>query len=317
MHALKFDFAAVTEEAGEIIGDIVFYQISEQLVKRDDLRQKLIDAGLDVGFMPPDIRVTDAFRRATSAVERKGEIVDKESGMVDNYLVKEVSSDKEQILRFIVRETRDSKGKRLNYKPNIGRLMLNKESGTLEYNCTPLSIADEMCREAKDLFAIYQTHHDARAVRSVVFRILQSMGPTPMKESGGIYFVPKRYREEVGKLVSFIQSLDGGSNGYRVPVVNNKESKDMVRTELANHIKSLLDKLKNNANLTKVSKGKVNPLLEEAQAVMADFKNYQDALNEDLADLSEMLKEVRKEMKNIDDKIAAQQDKRRVRKIRK
>ena len=78
---------------------------------RDVLKQKLLNAGIDEAFMPAEIR----FRthcRATTAVERKRKRI--EAGIIENYLVKEVSSDMEHVLRFIVRETKDARVNALN-----------------------------------------------------------------------------------------------------------------------------------------------------------------------------------------------------------
>lgn len=299
------EMAAVAQTSdNNVLGNLVWYTIGEQLVPRDVLAHKLTNAGIDEGFIPAKIRIPDAFRRATAAVERKREngLVE---GTIDNYLVKEVSSDAEHVLRFIVRETKDAKGKRLEYDPNVASITLDKKSGIISWVCDYDRTAQEMCKEAEDLFLTFQTHHDSRSIRSMVYRILDSMAPTPVRPSGGVYFVPVQFDAELLKLVNLLQSLEGNSEGFRVPVINSTENKDMVRKKLNDHIRQTLENLAYGLKDPAINKSRANPLLTDAKAILDNFALYQDTLSEELEDMESMVDLIKKQMLTMLDKMAA------------
>jgi len=299
------EMAAVTETTGkDVLGSLVWYTVGEQLVPRDVLAQKLLNAGIDEGFMPAEIRIPDAFRRATTAVERKREngLVE---GTIENYLIKEVSSDVDHILRFIVRETKDAKGKRLEYDPSIASITLDKKIGIISWICDHDDTAQEMCKESENLFRTFQTHHDSRSIRAMVYRILESMAPTPVRPSGGVYFVPVQFEAELLRLVNLLQSLDGNSEGFRVPVINSTENKDMIRKKLNDHIKQTLENLAYGLKDPSINKSRANPLLSDAKAILDNFSLYQDTLSEELEDMESMVGLIKKQMLTMLDKMAA------------
>lgn len=298
------NLAAVTKTGDQtILGDLVWYTIGEQLVPRNVLAYKLQNAGIDEGFMPAEIRIPDAFRRATTAVEKKRE-TGYEEGIIENYLVREVSSDTKHILRLIVRETKDAKGKRLDYEPNVARITLDKTAGYFTWTSEP-GIPEEMCREAEELYSIFQTHHDSRSIRSMVYKILASMAPTPVRPSGGVYFVPFKFESELKKLVSFLQSLEGNSEGFQVPLINTTENKDMIRKKLHDHIKQTLENLAYGLKDPSINKSRANPLLSDAKGVLDSFTLYQETLSEELLDMMMMVDLIKKQMLTMVDKMSA------------
>jgi hypothetical protein len=297
--------AIKTDEQDEqnVLGNLVWYTITEQLVARDVLARKLQNAGIDEGFMPPKIRLPGAFRRATAAVERKKEIGFKE-GVTENYLVREVSCDSEHILRKIVRETKDAEDKSLDYHSNVSNITLDKTTGTISWE-SEFGIPREMCQEAERLFSVYQIHHDSRCIRAMVYKILASMAPTPVRPSGGIYFVPYKYEADLKKLVSFLQSLEGNSEGFQIPLINTTENKDMIRTKLNNHIRQTLNNLAFGLRDPSLTKGKANPLLSDAKSVLDNFVLYQETLSDELSDMKTMIGLIKRQMLTIVDKITA------------
>jgi len=173
----------------EVLGFMMWYSIGEQLINRETLLEYVVESGLDEGYMPAEIRIPDAFRRASKAVECRMD--SSEEGVFYRYLVREVVSDRKMIQRNIVKETVDSKGARLRYAEKEAILVLEKEEGILRI----ASVTEEgnrLGQQVASLFEQYKSHHDARAIRSMCLSILRSMSPTSMRSSGGVYFVPVR-----------------------------------------------------------------------------------------------------------------------------
>src|SRR5699024_8587437 len=57
--------------SSDILGNIFWFSIGDMLMHEEDVKTKLQDAGISLDYMPNPIRVSDAFRRATTEVRRK------------------------------------------------------------------------------------------------------------------------------------------------------------------------------------------------------------------------------------------------------
>lgn len=292
------NMAAVKDESiGSVLGYLTWYSISETQIKRDDLQNNLQRCGLDEGWMPPEIRIPDAFRKATKAVEKKR--VPAGDNTHQNYLVREVSSDKDHVQRNIVLEVVDAKGKRLDYLSDEAVIILDKKAGAITTEVKHGSLASDMVNRAIDLYNTFKDHHDARAIRSMVQNILRSMAPTPVRPSGGVYFVPIKYKNELDKLVGFLRCLPGESEGFMVPLIDNPDNRDMVRKKLNDYLKDTLRSLKDGLANPKLDKCNANILLDEAKRRLKDFKQYQELLTDEMSDMQELTTLIRAQMQSM------------------
>ncbi|MEB6549669.1 hypothetical protein MXL46_11285 [Heyndrickxia sporothermodurans] len=167
----------------EILGHLMWFSVGKQLVKRDDLLTTLTQSGLEESWMPNPIRSSDAFRRATKEIETKKSTAT--ANVFENYLIREVFSDKDQIQRNIVVETVDQSGKRLDYDSQAGVITLNKKDDSLTF-VTSNDMARELSEEAEKKFQVYKDYYSAQQLRVMVSKILQSLAPTPVRPNGGI-----------------------------------------------------------------------------------------------------------------------------------
>src|SRR5829696_10392820 len=71
--------AASAREEVSLLGYLFWFSVSEAEVRRKDLIGAMGDAGLDEGFAPGEISARDAFRRATSSLQRSRVPVDSRS----------------------------------------------------------------------------------------------------------------------------------------------------------------------------------------------------------------------------------------------
>jgi len=292
------NMAAVKDESiGGVLGYLTWYSVSETQIKRDDLLNNLRRCGLDEGWMPPKIRIPDAFRKATKAVEKKR--VPGGDSTHQNYLVREVSSDKEHVQRNIVLELVDGKGKRLDYRSDEAIIILDKKDGTITTEVSQGSLASDMVNRAIDLYNTYKDHHDARAIRSMVQNMLRGMAPTPVRPSGGVYFVLINYKNELEKLNKFLHCLPGESEGFMVPLIDNLENRDMVRKKLNDHLKDTLRSLKDGLVNPKLDKSNANILLDESKRRLKDFKMYRELLSDEMTDIQELTSLIRAQMQTM------------------
>jgi hypothetical protein len=299
--AVLKELAATHNVALGVLGHLTWYSISETQIKRDELLYNLRRCGLDEGWMPPEIRVPDAFRKATKAIERK-KVAAGEN--IHNYLVREISSDKKHVQRNIVLEVVDVKGRRLHYEPEEAILVLDKKTGTIITHIkNPGSLAAELANQASDLFNTFKDHHDARTIRSMVQNILRSMAPTPVRPSGGVYFVPVNYKQELEKLTAFLSNLPGESEAFMIPLINNPENRDMVRKKLNDHLKDTLRFLRDGLFNPKLDKSNASMLLGEAKRRLQDFEEYKKVLADEMSDMQELIGLIQAQMLSIIEKV--------------
>lgn len=287
------DMTAVKDaQNNDILGHLMWFSVGKQLVKSDELRNHLVNSGLDETFMPNPIRSTDAFRRATKEIETKKATT--QTGVFENYLIREVFSDRDQVQRNIVVETVDQSGKKLDYESNSGIVTLNKKNDTLTFVSSD-DITKELCEEAEKNFNVYKDHYSAQQVRVMVNKILQSLSPTPVRPNGGIYFVPDSHTEQLKKLVSFTSALEN-SEGFKIPVVNTFDNKKMVNQKLNDHLDSILLECKSSKNL---KKGQIKEIINSARSVVEDYKNYKGIVAGETSDFEDKVLLIRSEISKM------------------
>ena len=233
----------------------------------DDLKRGLVQSGLPVEWMPNAIRPADAFRRSTKEIETRKSTG--HAGVFENFLIREVFSDKNHVQRNIVVEKVNQAGKRLDYNSQAGVITLDKQNSSLTF-ITENEIAKELCFEAERNFNIYKDHYSAQQIRVMVSKILQSLAPTPVRPNGGVYFVPDSHTEGLNQLVNFTSSLEN-SEGLKIPVVNTFDNRQMVNTKLNDHLESILQDCKSSDGL---KKGQVKEIIENAKSVISNYRNY-------------------------------------------
>ena len=87
--------AVQNENQEGILGHLMWYSVGKQLIKTDELKNKLIQSGLEEAWMPNAIRPADAFRRATKEIETRKATAN--AGVFENYLIREVFADKDYV----------------------------------------------------------------------------------------------------------------------------------------------------------------------------------------------------------------------------
>lgn len=266
----------------DILGNVVWYSVSKILITPSELEKKLVDSGVGKEWMPNSIRIVDAFRRATKLKKRVKSDTPNE---FFNYMVREVYSDKEVAIRHLVIETVDQDGKRLDYNQEAGRMIIDKKTAVLtveseQDNAMAKAFVEEMAAN----FEVFKHHYDSQAIRVMIADILKSMAPVPLRNNGGIYFVPRSFEEHVNKFTKLCSSLSVASNGWKLPVVDTFEQRQMVSHSLRVHIKELSDEC--NASIGQgVAKAKIKELIDRIGKIEKDFKEYATLVEQHDADI--------------------------------
>lgn len=303
------DMVAVTDATEQNqLGFIFWYSVGQQIISTENLKQKAIDAGIDEAFLPKDIRISDAFRRATKEAEYKITVSD---NLYQNVLIREVHTDKEAVVRNVVIETVDKSGKKLDYIPQAGTIYLRRnesdavvgtvigEDSRVKDNASLYEHINRTLREVRERFELYKTHHSAQQIRDLAVSILKSCNPIPLKKHGSIYFIPFDRRNELLSLIVFLESLDN-ANGYKVDVMNKADNRRMVSNSLMTYIEDLNEKLRD----PKMDKGQMKKLAESMKNVLEKQETYRVMLSDEEALVETKMLVLQANLANLETRIA-------------
>lgn len=299
MDGLKQQNIVASKQGGENkLGDLFWYSIGNQLISREDLKRKFDDANMDHKWLPNPIRISDAFRRATGEIQkRQKRVPTNDPTTFLNFLIREVYYDHKRVQRNIVIEKVDKKGKSLEYNSTATIIEFNKDDGTI--SITTNGSRDEgeqkaksLAYESKELFNTYSKNYDAQTLRIMVKNILDSMSPTAVRPSGGVYFVPRNHQDSLDAVVDLVNRLDS-SEAFSVPLFDTKSNRGMVNKKLRDDMISAISKCKSIVNFSGLRKSQVTDTLNEARRVVKTFNEYQSVVNLDLELLSDRLVELK------------------------
>jgi hypothetical protein len=299
MDGLRQQNVIASKQGGENkLGDLFWYSIGNQLITREDLKQKFDDANMDHKWLPNPIRISDAFRRATGEIQKKQKRVPTNDPTTFlNFLIREVYYDHKRVQRNIVIEKVDKKGKSLEYNSTATIIEFNKDDGTI--SITTNGSRDEgeqkaksLAYESKELFNTYSKNYDAQTLRIMVKNILDSMSPTAVRPSGGVYFVPRNHQDSLDAVVDLVNRLNS-SEAFSVPLFDTKSNRGMVNKKLRDDMISAISKCKSIVNFSGLRKSQVTDTLNEARRVVKTFNEYQSVVNLDLELLSDSLVELK------------------------
>lgn len=276
----------------QLFGYLVWYTIFEADISRDDLQNRLLSHGLEK-FMPKEISPNDAFRRGTSSIEQKNVEEFSSQDVIVNFLVRDVFNDKDQIVRHLVVERVDRKNKELSYDPEMAIIKFDKNNKSISYTSSSCT-ASKLAEKAKENYSHCLTHYNSRHIREMVYNILASTRPLPVRPSGGVYFVPKEHESTLNSLISVVKSI-GDSEVFKIPLVNSAEAKDMVRYNLQKHIENTIQSAANFLLSGTENKAEGNKRLEEIKRVLNGFKSYQELLSLSMAEIKEMTEILQKQ----------------------
>lgn len=279
---MKLENLAAVEktEGADIIGYLFWYTVSDTKKTYEELENLFEKVELYKRFLPQRIRAVDAFRRAASLVDRKA-VQDQDRDEKYNVLIRDISCDREFVQKKIVVEVVDEKGKQLWYYPNCADIFFDRATEEIEidiyqYRQGVVDVAHELKAKYSELRIYYEGRH----LREIVQNILREMAPVPVRPSGGVYFVPKKYEELLHKLTLLIRKFGGSSEAFMMPLINTADAKDMLRQKLMELLQKTLEELDQVSAEDK--KYKINELIEKAKSIVKNTEDYRKLLAADV-----------------------------------
>lgn len=286
------------KQSVEVIGYLIWYSIGMKQIERSLLAEHVAASEIDPSLMPNEIRVIDAFRRSTKAIECKQQPIDRKGS--ERILVRETVTTAERVIRNIVREVIDPKEEeKLLYKTQEAIVTLEREDFYFLDTQIINPEVEPLVERIKELFVTFQTTHDDKAVRHMCIETIKRMSPVMVKTSGGVYFVPVKFEDQLRSFTTFVNLLEL-SSAYMIPLIKTGDTMDLVRKATVSQLNTAMENLKtaydNRENLTPAD---ITSVVNETQLSFGIIDDYQDLLNSDLRDITSSLRDMQRMLKAV------------------
>lgn len=307
------------EDPDLFLGKIFWYSFADVRVPHSMLIRFLVEAGItkNLPLVPDDV---DVFKRVATSVKRMK--VPFRAGVTANYYLpahREFRDDV-SVTRRIVRETVDSKGRKLDFL-EVADLVFDRKSGVLApqevhvdgQGTTPIDVPT-----AEIIEEVIATYESARGclntygVREWVRGFITRLGVTPMRPGGALYFVKMQHSDMLERLEKFaglVSDADCGQIEFEsVPLVDDRKQRLLVQqafeAETAGAIDKKLEEIASLAGSEKaLTSERYAQLMDEFQALTAKTMDYETLLQDKLQATDARLKIYRKSLVNLMGKV--------------
>lgn len=193
------------------LGFVVWHSVADVRITESEVAALANKHGMSTH--PKLGSVSDAFRRATAASQQRSE-----DGKT-RYLMRPVKDRSGEIVREIVVERVDSKGKRLAH---IGAKMLefvhvdkshkpalNSRHTDEFFHLTPeeQGTVDRLCTEAFDRYHEFTRSLTGKELTRFAMKCMSAMSYINLRPNGGVYFVPRTRAAALEALTNFFAEL--------------------------------------------------------------------------------------------------------------
>ena len=278
------------------LGYLTWYTVSNQaqILHADFVKIVVenLDNLVDIR-LPPAPRQVDVFKRACTENQRRNQpAVDKDHASTE-YMIRDVSANSSEIVRILVRESRDAEGEQLDYDELVKlRFMRKSEKIVVEaitdegLDWTQDVIAVQIVEDVKSYFNSQTGILTAFAIRKYIRDLIHAeVYGISVKDSGGVYFVGSKFANIVAILCGIIDGL-AGSSFQMVPLVDDSKQRELLKAAFEEDSVGKIDGLI--GKMSDILKGKEKALTTDAYAT---FKAEFDLIKHRVLEYSDLLDE--------------------------
>jgi hypothetical protein len=282
------------------IGQLFWYIIAETYTDQVTMAQAFMESGLPDRYKLPPIRAVDAYRRASKSIEGRATL---DGDRRIELLVRDVWHNKDEVVRHLVVEIRDTSGHRLTYDSKAALLRFDHNYKTVDVEVVrdEAFIVDAVNTFRKN-YELFLTTYDGAAKRRAVYAVLNDLSATALKESGGVYLIPRQNEELLFQLIAFINRL-AGCKAYHLSVENTEEARDMVRDVVTNKAETILNEIRATLKADVVTEDTIQTLLERAKHIRQEVTLYQEILKESIGTLETDVDLLEQQMMSLIEKL--------------
>lgn len=283
---------SVLSSAGQHLGDLVFWSLSDAEIQRSTLEAIWANAGMPPGLLPEPPTAEKAMKVAV----RECAVGHPE------HLLRLGKEDANEIVFAVVHEHRQGDGS-LVYDQEA-RIQLDRVNEQV-YADSP---THELVVAVRAAFSRLRMTHTADDVRRAIVKSLRSFSAVTLRDGGGVYWVPRPYAGQLRQLRSAIEQI-GASAFYLLPVHENEDSSRTLGNVAKACVEEELAALKKEIDGFMIAPpdrpSTLMRRLESFDALRAKAKLYRDILNVHVNDLDSQLASLETSVEELlDGKIA-------------
>lgn len=302
MQELEIDGKKIEVSAGDEqghLGRIVWYSVSSEPVRFEDLEEALRQAAVPKELFPKRTRPVDAFKDAVRTIARKDYVVEYDitpDGKKDFTTMviasREVDTYKDALPVKL----------RVKFDPSLNTIVPIANGSGLG---PMLDLFDRIHRR----FDTLKKSYTDKDIRTMLSKTLRSCYAIMLKRHGGIYFVPESYAAIPERLSYAIKLLNQtvGGNRYEmvaVPVVNRDEERETLIFKYEKETRQRIDDLLVRASARVDSGEPIYPshykqMLEEVQYLEKQRSYYEELLESDMSKVEIEFDVLKKKMRDL------------------
>lgn len=292
-----------------VLGVLEFHSIPDIRIKQDELLDLWIKHGLAQEFVPR-IRPVDAFRRATTAVQRTIYIEQNGVTYEAHIEVDDVTKDNSTVVRLLNRKLIDKVNQQTPLL-TVGKFEFDRATATMRISVNPAAAGEYDYRsilfEARDLYLEFRDYHTRDTLRNIVTKLVRSTRPLSIVERSQGKFIPREHIPTMQKLQNLLRELqervpDQDCSLDLIPLVNAPDLRRLLakrlKVEVLEESQALLDEAKEiRQKYGKIKLEKAQSLLEQFIGLREKIEVYEKLINTTLPELRDHIKWA---MDNID-----------------
>lgn len=275
MSALKLIKKALSN-GDEHLGDLIWWSLSDARIDREALVSIWNDASLPTELLPEPPAAEKAFKAAVKEAQ---------VGQAGRLLRLAVETDAE-IVYGVIREDRFGDG-RLMYAQEA-RITLKRDRECVSADAPLHDIATDVVRR----FEVLKSTHVSDDVRRMLVRTLETFAAVAVRPSGGVYWCPAPFAEQLRRLQTAIQRI-GRSTVSVLPVHRSAEAEqtlgEVARGSIEDELAALRVEIAGFVETPPDRTSTLERRLDAFEALRGRAKLYRNVLAIQVTDLDQQL----------------------------
>jgi hypothetical protein len=271
------------------IGSLLFYRVAGCKVTRPQLEAWFTELGLNDKYIPEPIDKADAFSKATNKDNWRLSYPMGGTGVKANVLIRDVKTDKERIVKAMVREVVDGNAETL-HTATIGQAVYYKAPScvmrlTLDFPSLAAGetdVLDPAIVAMKLKYEDFSLHYDPQAIRKMIRDYVTDLNAVLVNPSGGLYFVHKTRDDTLDKLNVLMKRIGGDCLFELIPLVNTPDKREMLleasQTATEKQCKEILGRIATKQKATRTTLAEWKALRDEMMTVTHRAEEYSTIL---------------------------------------
>jgi hypothetical protein len=255
----KFDLDGYNRDIDQFLGVTVWWTVHRLELPYQQLQQALADAGLDKELLE-QVSNKVAFKRTADSIKNSD----------DKRFVRKITDNKEKAVVGVVKENIDQNTESLSYTQET-TAHLNKESGQVAVEGPDAAGFAERYEKYQKVLTDYD-------VRGLIRDLVDTLKGVALRQSGGIYFIPKHMVQTLVQLDTFLRSQNIGKM-YIMHMLDTSVEReiawDAMEEEMDAKIAGILEAVENIQERA-ACLDKQDAKLNAAKKVMEEYVKFTD-----------------------------------------